>query len=109
MNKLIYIVNTGDGYSSSYKLETMKKNINDSRIKMSFYGDTWSEHVRGKEVVKLKDHGNGVNINFKSGTKIKIKLDYAEVEELSALLKFYNEDSGCNQFIASTTKLKEID
>jgi len=107
MNKIIYITDTGDGYTSMYKLETLKNEINDSRIKMSFYGDTWSEHVRGKEIVKLKDHGNGVNINFKNDTKIK--LDYAEVEVLEALLKFYNEDSGCNQFISTTTKLKEIE
>ena len=107
MNKLIYIVESGDGNSSMYKLETLKSNINDSRIKMSFYGDTWSEHVRGKEIVKLKDHGNGVNISFKKGTKLK--LDYDEIEELEALLKFYNEDSGCNQFISRTIKLKEIE
>jgi len=107
MNKLIYITDAGDGYTSMYKVETLKTKINDSRIKMSFYGDSWSEHVRGKEIVKLKDHGNGVNIKFKSGTKIE--LGYDEVEKLEALLKFYNEDSGCNQFITNTIKLKEID
>ena len=107
MNKLIYIVDGGDGYSSVYKLETLKSNINDSRIKMSFYGDTWSEHVRGKKIVELKDHGNGVHIKFKSGTKLK--LDYDEVTELEAILKFYNEDSECNQFISKTTKFKEVE
>lgn len=103
---MIYIINNGDAYSSMYKLETTRNTINDSRIKMSFFGDTWSEHVRGTEVASLKDHGNGINIKLSGGTKIK--LDYAEAEEVAAILKFYNEDSGCTQLISKTLKLKEI-
>jgi len=107
MNKLINIVESTDGSSSMYKLETTKTHINDSRIEMSFYGDSWAEHVRGKVMLNLKDHGNGVNINFQKGNNIQ--LGYDEIEELSALLRFYSEDSDCNQFVSNTIKLKEID
>lgn len=104
---MIYIINNGDGSSSMYKLETTRNEINDSRIKMSFFGTGWTTMVREKEAVKLKDHGNGVKIKFRSGTKLD--LDYSEVEELATLLKFYNEDSECNQFSSKITKLKEIE
>lgn len=107
MTKLIYSIDCGDGFSSAYTLETLKNEVNDSRIEMRFYGTQWNKPFQGEVAVKLKDHGNGINIKLQRGTKIK--LDYDEAEELAAVLKFYNEDSGCSQFVSKTTKLKEIE
>jgi len=109
VNKLIYSLNYGDGNTSLYKMEATNNGINDCRIKMSFSENdvSWSPHIRGQVAAELKDHGNGVKIKLQRGTKIK--LDYDEITELAALFKFYEEDSGAQQFVTTITKFKEVE
>ena len=106
-NPMIFINDSGDGQSPSmYKLETTRNEMNDSKIKMSFYGNdlNWSDNFRGKTAAKLEDHGNGIKIRIKGGT---IALGYDEVIEVLSLLRYYTEDSDVQQFSNHLVKLKE--
>lgn len=51
------------------------------------YNGNWS--TPGETVLKLKDDGNKVVI--KDGEGLKIKLDYSQVEQLTAMLLAYNK------------------
>jgi len=46
--------------------------------------EIWSSHVQGVGVGRLKDTGNGININMDN---FKLKLDYSEFCELFRLME----------------------
>ena len=92
--KYVMIERSFDGTSSTYEVEAEKHNRNDVRIKLKFAADDpeWTDSVRGKTAVKLKDNGNGVKITFRNwlpDIRKVIFLDYSELVELKMLIEAY--------------------
>ena len=58
---------------------------------------TWSEDVRGTEVVNILDDGNGISIHMEKG-KLK-DMDYAQQRELQILLGFIQKISSVDSHV----------
>lgn len=112
MNRLIYLVDPGDGEKIQYDLNTLSTEINDGRVEMKYHADdmSWTDAVRGTVAATLHDHGNGIRISFDNNPKNVLQFDYSEIEQLRALLQYYEEDSGCRgQFRTKIQKLRPIE
>ena len=64
---------------------TDSKNKKGNRITTLFYSDSefWKFDLRGTELLKMVDNGNGVKLS-----KASKKMDYSELAELRLLLSF---------------------
>jgi len=104
-NKITYVCDSGDGESRMYDIGVVHDETNNQKISMSYsqIDGGWTSLVRGKVAVKLKDNGDGVKIKFDNGRKIK--LDYDQIETLSMLLMYYNEDAGFSNFVSKMKKI----
>ena len=93
--------------SNKVKVKILENNYGDYEIERTvsglhkdvftmYYGKdpNWIDRLQGQKLMKLTDHGNGVNVkhfndDFNFG---KVKLDYSAVWELYILLDYYFKD-----------------
>ena len=108
MENMIYLVHDAADISQ-WEFKVYKDPIEkDQHIEMKYFeGDvSWTNKVRGKTAVTLRDFGNGFKLKFDNG--MALQLDYDQADKLMHLLNFLNEDSGINQFVSKVQKFKEV-
>lgn len=107
--KIVVEIDSMDGSLSHYKIKTDVKTGNN--IKVDLHRDNsneWMEHYRGEKLMSLHDDGEGVNVKLlDDGTVTNLTLSYSQVEELHAVLTFYNKRFS-NGFISKFRFFKEI-
>ena len=88
--KKLEIISITENEAYGYDLHIISNEINNRMyiLKTGINDYSWVPEHRGKELIKLKDNGNGVKIKLKSGKTIK--LDYGELEEFRIMLDYYN-------------------
>jgi len=98
----------GDQYHLRYRLSVENDETNDYRIRMIYdpSDEGWSDNIRGRTAMRLRDYGNGVKIKY--GNK-KIDLDYSEICELFMLLEYYFKHSGVSDEEATVTKFLPVE
>jgi hypothetical protein len=69
------------------------KEVGEDTVLSRSYGGNWQDHVKGKEVLRITDDGNGVDIRFEDLSLDLLRLDYSQREELLILLKLTASDS----------------
>jgi hypothetical protein len=105
---MIYVEQYDKNDSSMFNMHTenYEYGIGEVTIAYSTLDQGWSDSAKGQIAASLDDNGNRVKVTFDNGKKIK--LDYAQAQELYLLLKYYNEDSGLVGLNPSILKLKEV-
>jgi hypothetical protein len=105
---MIYIEQYDNHESSMFNMRTESHGYRIGEITMSYSSldSEWVDGIKGEIAASLNDNGNRVKVTFDNGKKIK--LDYARVQYLYLLLKYYNEDSGLVALNPSVLKLEEV-
>ena len=92
------------------------KEKNDEKSYTLAHSDSsdWLSHVRGKKILKITDHGNGLKIKRLSkepyiGEASGFNLDYDEFCELSMLLKFIHTFDNGMMIPVKTEEIIKVD
>lgn len=87
-NRKYYIINT-EKDDIEYILEEVN---NESTLILSHsQSPSWSSHVRGEEVVRCIDTGNGIKFIWKDKIS-RMHFDYTQVHQMNILTNFMNMD-----------------
>ena len=67
----------------------------------------WTEKVKGKEAISLRDDGNGVDVYFNESKTIR--LNYSQVVELRAILNVLDDADKAKGTVTSSFKKMYFD
>ena len=120
-NRVYYNVDPGDGVTSWYECFVTKQAENDLRMEITYseVDHAWTIGTRGETAMKIRDHGNGIQLSFLGDNdKFKsIDLDYGAMSLLGCFLDYYQtecdkihgwEDGMNSQKIKKMREVKEV-
>lgn len=85
-DKLYYVIDT-EQQSIEYVIE--QPGDEDVLVMRRSDSESWSEHARGEEIMKVFGTGNGYHIKW--AEKPGKVLDYSQIAELTVMLNFINK------------------
>jgi len=99
-NRVYYNVDPGDGISSWYECFVTKQKENDLQMEVTYseIDQEWTVGTRGETAMKIRDHGNGIELSFQNspgqGKKkwATIDLGYDALSLLGCFLDYYQTE-----------------
>lgn len=110
--KIIYHYDCGDGTVVQYDLELISNEVNNTAVTIEYsaHDYNWTEKVRGHIAGSFHDDGDSVSFHLAGEDNyrdIVFRVSYSQVEQLHALIDFY--ENHCGQAFKNTLrKFKEI-